>query len=260
MKLLILGATGRTGRLVVSEALKRGHAVHAVVRDAARLPVSSEKLAVFEGTPSDEETLRKAMEGCDAIVNTLNISRVSDFPWSPLRTPEDFLSRTIAKVIRIAGELGVRRIIVTSAFGVHETKAYLPGWFRWFIDHSNIGAAYRDHERQEDLLRTSSLDWTIVRPVGLTNSKREQKVMVSKIADPQPTLTISRLAVARFLLDVVEQRAFVRQIVTVSKQRVARLKARHFAEKASGEMDKLWDERGWTNKTMDEWLKDDSEK
>jgi len=218
MKLLILGGTGRMGRLLVAEALRRGHQVNALVRDSAHLPSSATagQLQSFIGTPPDQAVLREAMRGCDAIVNTLNISRTSDFPWSPLRTPEDFLSQSIESVIKTARELGLQRAVVVTAFGVHETKPDMPGWFRWMVNNTNIGPAYQDHERQEDRLRASALDWTIVRPVGLTNSQRAQKVLLSYGSQPKPSLTISRLAVAKFLLDVVEGDLYVKEAVTVS--------------------------------------------
>lgn len=80
------------------------------------------------------------MQGCDAVLSTLNITRYSDFPWSSLRTPETFLSNTIQKVLAIAADLNLKRIIIISAWGDHETRQDIPFWFRWLIDRSNIGA------------------------------------------------------------------------------------------------------------------------
>ena len=119
-------------------------------------------------------------------------------------------------VIEVAGELGLQRIIVTSAWGVHETKKDIPFWFRWLIDHSNIGVAYRDHERQEQLLEASSCDWTAVRPVGLTNSARDKNVVVTVSNVPKPNLTISRYSVAKFMVDVYTSGAYSRQAVAIS--------------------------------------------
>ena len=78
MKILVLGATGRTGKFIIEEALKKGHYVTAIARD----PIKLEKyqIDIIQGTPYDYETLEKALTGCDAVINTLNVSRRSDNP------------------------------------------------------------------------------------------------------------------------------------------------------------------------------------
>lgn len=204
MKLLLLGATGRTGKWVLEEALMRGHAVNAIVRDDSRI-APHPSLRLFKGSPSDELLLRAALEGCEGVINTLNISRTSDFPWAPLRTPPQFLSTVMQLLIAACKAQGVQRIVVTSAWGVGNSGGEIPGWFRWFINNSNIGVAYRDHEKGEALLAASGLRWTCVRPVGLTNGKKQRAVGVSLNGEPKPSLTISRRNLARFLLDELEE-------------------------------------------------------
>lgn len=216
MKLLLLGATGRTGCHVLDHALARGHQVHALLRNHQRL-TAHQNLTAIEGNPSQADQLAEAMTGCEAVINVLNISRTSDFPWARLRTPETFLSDTMRTLLTNAEDAGVRRVVSCSAWGAAETRVDIPGWFRWFIDHSNIGVAYADHERAEQLLQASSLGYTIVRPVGLTNSKREQSIRESCNNTPKPSLTISRRTVAQFLVDALANDALIGQAVTVSK-------------------------------------------
>jgi len=115
MKLLILGATGRTGKHVLSGALKAGYAIHALVRDKSKIPDTA-NLTLFEGTPLDKAVLTTAMKDCDAVVSILNISRNSDFPWAKLRTPKTFLSDSIKNILEVTNELGVKRLIVCSAW------------------------------------------------------------------------------------------------------------------------------------------------
>ncbi len=215
MKILILGATGRTGKHVLEEALKKGHDVHVLVRNADKLPVT-QNLQVFTGTPIDIDILNRSMQGCDAIISTLNISRKSDFPWSPLRTPKDFLSSTMKNIISLAEKNHIKRIIAMTAWGVNESKKEIPGWFRWFIDHSNIKYPYLDHGKLENILTQTSLDWTIIRPAGLTNSKKIREVKVSFNANPKPGLTISRRNVAKFMIEVLEKGSYVRALPTIS--------------------------------------------
>lgn len=216
MRILILGATGRTGRHLVEQALHKGHIVHALVRDKNKVRLAHNQLHLFEGSPADIGAIEKAMQGCDAVLSSLNISRTSDFPWSPLRTPKDFLSDSMNKIIAVCNKSGCKRIIVTTAWGVNETKKEIPGWFRWFIDNSNIRFPYIDHGVMENILKASSLDWTIVRPAGLTNSSKEKKVKISFNGLPRPGLTISRRNVAKFMLSALEEGGFIRQLPTIS--------------------------------------------
>lgn len=216
MRMLLLGATGRTGHWVLREALATGHEVVCLVRDTTKLPTQKGML-VIQGDPLDTVVLQKSIAKCDAVISVLNVSRKSDFPWAPLRTPDYFLSEVMGKLIPLAKDEGVRRLIVCSAWGVAETREDIPGWFRWMIDNSNIGAAYADHERQEALIESSHLDWTIVRPVGLTNSQKAEIVRETYDNEPKPKLTISRQSVAKYLVNCLAEGASIRKKVTISK-------------------------------------------
>ena len=90
MKILLLGATGRTGLHLLRQSLERGHIVHALVRDKRKIKMSHKNLMLSEGSPSDKDLLDNAMKGCEAILSALNISRKSDWPWAKLRTPNNF--------------------------------------------------------------------------------------------------------------------------------------------------------------------------
>jgi putative NADH-flavin reductase len=218
MHILILGATGRTGRILLNEALNRGHRVSIVVGHKGSLKTDPGLIDVHEGTPLNKFTLAEAMSGCEAILSTLNISRVSDFPWSKLRTSKDFLSSSMKKILELANEKHISRIIITTAWGVAETKKDIPFWFRWLINNSNIRFPYIDHEKQEEMLKHSDTNWTIVRPVGLTDSEREKEIQVSLNNIPKPSLKISRKNVALFMLDVLENNLYNRQCPVISEK------------------------------------------
>src|SRR5882757_5055340 len=204
MKILLLGATGRTGKHVLHYLLDSGYRVNVLVRNKNKLNYSSNNLQVFEGDTTDKKILLNAAEGCAALISVLNISRTSDFPWARLRTAKDFLSKTMENILQVSKEINISRIIVCSAWGVHETKKDIPAWFRWIINNSNVGVAYKDHERQEDLLKSSLFNYTIVRPVGLTNSIKIKEVQVSINNIPKPSLTISRKSTAKFMVQLLK--------------------------------------------------------
>ena len=218
MHILILGATGRTGRVLLREAIKRGHRVTILISHRGALKTKPELVEVYEGTPLNKFTLADAMRGCDAVLSTLNISRVSDSPWAKLRTSKDFLSSSMKHILDAAIENKVKRVIIATAWGVAETRKDIPFWFRWLIDHSNIYYQHQDHEKQEVLLKASHLDWTIIRPVGFNDSEKERKIKVSFNNHPKPSVTISRRNVALFMLDTLEKKLHIRENPVISEK------------------------------------------
>jgi putative NADH-flavin reductase len=218
MHILILGSTGRTGRVLLHEALKRGHRVTLLISHKGALKIKPELVEIYEGTPLNKFTLADAMQGCDAVLSTLNISRHSDSPWSKLRTSKDFLSSSMKHIIEAATENDIKRVIITTAWGVAETRKDIPFWFRWLIDNSNIRYQHHDHEKQEVLLKASNLDWTILRPVGLSDSEKIRELKVSFNNQPNPSVTVSRRNVALFMLNVLEKNLYARQCPVISEK------------------------------------------
>jgi uncharacterized protein YbjT (DUF2867 family) len=218
MRILLLGATGRTGKLLLDQTLKHGHIVHALVRDKRKIPLEKYNLKLFEGSPADKDTLDQAMQGCEAILSVLNISRKYEWPWAGIRTPKDFLSVTMRNIIELCAKNNIRRVVFTSAWGVKETKKDLPGWFRWLVDNSSLKYPYRDHERQEELVENSNLDWTAVRPAFLTNSHHPKEVIVSEQNQPKPRLYLSRKNLAAFMLEALEKNLYLCQAPVLSEK------------------------------------------
>lgn len=217
MKILILGATGRTGRLIVEEALKQGYDLNVLVRDKNKMPFNSKSIEIYEGTPTRRTDLAAAMHGCDLIISALGIVRASDAPWSKLITPKNFISESIKNVIAEADQQNVKRLITISAWGVGETKKQIPFWLRWLIDYTNMGPVYEEHEKEEKLLANSNLNWTAVRPVALSDSKKIKTLKVSFNNLPKPSLQISRQSVAKFIVDVVKSDKYDLKSPTISE-------------------------------------------
>jgi putative NADH-flavin reductase len=111
MKILILGATGRTGKLILEEALNQDYEVNCLVREPKRIKANHEKLKILKGSPEQISDLENALKGCKGIISALNISRKSDFPWSKLRTPPTFLSDIMKNIISLTEKNGLERIV-----------------------------------------------------------------------------------------------------------------------------------------------------
>ncbi|MGF7043002.1 NAD(P)-dependent oxidoreductase [Mucilaginibacter lappiensis] len=217
MKILILGATGRTGRLIVEEALKQGYDLNVLVRDKSKISFNSKSINVFQGTPTRSPDLAAAMQGCDLIISALGIVRASDAPWSKLITAKNFISESIKNAIAEAGQQNVKRLITISAWGVGDTKKQIPFWLRWLIKYTNMGPVYAEHEVEEKLLANSDLNWTAVRPVALNDSNKVKTLKVSFNNFPKPSLYISRQSVAKFIVDIVKSDKYDRKSPTISE-------------------------------------------
>ncbi|MEX0968443.1 MAG: NAD(P)-binding oxidoreductase [Bacteroidia bacterium] len=216
-KILLLGATGRTGKLVLKKAVESGYAVNCLSRNSDRIEKQN-GLTLFEGNPNHKPDLEKAISDCNAVISVLNISRRSDFPWAKLKTPGNYLSDVMKLLVSIAEKKNINRLAVVSAWGASETNNDIPKWFKWFIKNSNIGITYEDHERQEKLVTESKLAWTIIRPVGLTNSMREENIKETIDNKPKPSLTISRQSVAQYLVGCLNETELIRKKIVISKK------------------------------------------
>jgi len=210
MNILILGSTGRTGKLLTQLAIARNHQVTAIIRDKRNATVP--KVKHLEGSPTDPRLLNEALQGIDAVVVSLNINRTSDNPFAKVVSPLTLISDSVGVLIPAMEQNKVKRIISVSASGVGDSYYHMPLVGRLLIRHSNIWKAYEDHARQEQLLRKSGLEWTIVRPVMLTNKDTEKSI--ATIGKPSGS-SISRKAVATFILDALESEKYVGDCVTL---------------------------------------------
>jgi putative NADH-flavin reductase len=209
MKILILGITGRTGKLIAEEALKRGHTIAGIARDKSK--VSFSNVEIFEGNPYDYETVEKAIIGCESVISTLNIFPQTQGLFSKIRTPLDIMSVSIKNTVNLMEKNGIKRIVVMTAMGVGDSYKELPGFFALMVKVTNIKYAYADHDLQEKILENSSLDWTVVRPVGLNDKNDNLSILHNLAGEGKIKSMISRNAVAHFILDCIENGQFIRQ-------------------------------------------------
>lgn len=210
MKLLVIGATQGIGADTVSEALARGHTVRAMARGADALE-PGERLEPFAGDATDPEDVARALSGVDAVIVTLGIRERLAMLWQE----ERLFSTATGVLLPLMAAHGPARLIVVTGFGAGESRAAMSAPER--LGHKAIlGRPYADKDRQEALVEASDLDWTIVRPVILTNSEARDTVRV--LDDPATWRNglVSRKSVARVLVDLAESGAHSRQGVVVA--------------------------------------------
>ena len=164
MELTVFGANGPTGRQVVRQALAAGHHVAAVTRRPDQFPLSSPQLDVVAADVTDPDGVERVLAGGGAVISTFGV------PYS--RHPVTVYSEGIASIVRGMRVHGIRRLVcVTSTTLATEG---VPGetlfWRRVLTPllRNVVGRTlYDDMERMETIVRSSDLDWTIVRPAGL---------------------------------------------------------------------------------------------
>jgi uncharacterized protein YbjT (DUF2867 family) len=167
MRVLVIGATGGTGRELVQQALAQGHQVTAFVRDPARLPIEHANLRVAKGDVLEYATVESAMRGQDAVVSALGHRRFF--------YPNKIQSEGMRNILRAMQTCDVPRLICETALGLGNSafRMGIPGTF--FFLPLVLAFYFWDKARQEDLIMASDRDWTIVRPGILTSGAARRK-------------------------------------------------------------------------------------
>ena len=217
-RVLVLGGTGRTGRHVIDKALAAGYSVNVLARRPEAVTQTHENLTVFKGTPENAKDLDAAIEGCDAVVATMNNARASDSPFGKIVNSPTLLSDIFGNVIAAMNKHGVRRVVQLGATGAGDSFDAAPWIFRQFIKRTNLGVAYRDHEGVEAALATSGLDWTVGRAVGLGNKSGPvtESYVIDGKSQPKPSMQIGRESVAEWLVAALERSDLFGKTPTIS--------------------------------------------
>jgi putative NADH-flavin reductase len=211
-RVVVVGAAGRTGALLVQDALRSGHHVTAVVRRPSPLPRSADsRLSVRLADVLEPATLDGALVGADAVISALGAP--------PTRRRTTLFSEGCR---HLAGEMrrsGVRRLVVISAIPVE--RAAGAGVLERRVAHPLLNSAFRatydDLRRMEaQLAETRDLDWTVVRPPRLTGGPASGRVRVRVGAGLAGAWSISRRDLSRTVVDGLDDPEWNRSVVCVA--------------------------------------------
>jgi putative NADH-flavin reductase len=161
---LIIGASRGIGLETVKCALEAGHIVRALARSARRIPVGHPKLTKVSADARDQAAVAGALEGVDAVIQTLGVVAGRDMMLKPVRLFSDATRVLIAAM----KETRVKRLIAVTGFGAGDSRNR-GGCLYNTAFHLFLGRAYDDKDEQEYLIQESGLDWVIARPVILTS-------------------------------------------------------------------------------------------
>ena len=196
MRITVFGASGRTGRSLVEQALEDGHEVAAFVRDASSFGLPGDRLDVHEGDARDPEAVAEAIRGSDAVISVLALSKADDEPE---------YSHATRAIVEAAKAEGVRRVVVTAnhdVFGDDEVTG-------------EFAAHAREHRRNRETLRASGLDWTIL-AAGWVVDEPAAGTYEATVDGRAPGRKITPPELAKAALDALARDDWVGHIVGVT--------------------------------------------
>ncbi len=195
MKLLVLGATGATGKEIVRQALAQGHEVTALVRHTTKASFATPVQNVV-GNVLDPASLQRALAGQEGVVCSLGSTATGSFKEMTM------LSEGTRNLVTTMQAQGVRRLVCITGVGAGESKGHGPWYYNWLIQPLLLRGVYEDKTRQETVVRGSGLQWTLVRPALLTNGAARGKAATRAYTrlDGVRVGKISRADVAAFCL------------------------------------------------------------
>ena len=209
MKIAVFGATGKTGAEVVKQALERGHTVNAFVRDPNKMTIKNTNLTVIQGDVLEALAVERSVEGTDAVVVALGAGPDTKGPMQTNGT------RNIVGAMK---KYRAGRLIVMSSYPMSGSPESM-GYLRARVTEEQIAGMkplIDDKAGQEKETSQSELEWTIVRPMSLTDSPKTAKYRVGEKVEVKPGDSIARADVADFMLRCLETREWVGKIVTLS--------------------------------------------
>ncbi|NEO26693.1 MAG: SDR family oxidoreductase [Kamptonema sp. SIO4C4] len=208
MKLLIFGATGRTGRLLVAQALEQGYRVTAFSRNPAKLNIEHPHLQVVQGDVMDTSAVEQAVQGQDAVVCVLGAGQ---------KLTGNIRSEGTRQIIQAMEKAGIRRLICQSTLGAGESWGSLNFFWKYIMFGFLLRNVLADHERQEQQVKQSRLDWTIVRPGSLVDGIRTTQYRHGFPGTDKTTkLQISRADVADFMLKQLTDHGYLGKTPSLS--------------------------------------------
>lgn len=209
--ILIMGATSGIGAYAVEEAIGRGIPVRAFARSADSLEVR-DLVQPFPGDALSAEDVASAVAGVRCVVYALGIKERLAMLWEE----ETLFSESTRVLIDTMARNDVRRLVVVTGFGAGRSRSAMSKLES--LGHKAVlGRPYADKDRQEAIIVQSDLDWTIARPVILTNGQKSGRLRVLRDPSTWRNGLMSRRDVASYLIDAVVDDLDIRADVVLSR-------------------------------------------
>lgn len=212
MKIAVFGATGIVGKAVVNEALKKGHEVTVLTRNGEKVTTRHEYLHIVEGNVADKNVVRTVLKDQEAVIQTLGIGGKGD------GKPTSIVSEANKVIMTEMEQMNVKRLIAISVIGAGDSLTFLPWIYRklvlplfmkWFQ------AVIDDKNRMELMIKSSGLDWTIVRCTTVKERPATGKVNAT-LDGKGLKFSISAADMAVFIVNQLTDNSFLKQNPTIS--------------------------------------------
>lgn len=203
-KITIIGASSGIGLKSLELALDRDHYVTAFSRSAKSIGIEHKNLEKINGNALDKNDLEKVISGSDIVIQSLGVP----LNFNLLTGPISLFSESTVKIIEIMKESNVKRLISVTGFGAGDSISSIHPLQK--IGFNLVfGRAYNDKTIQEELIKNSSLAWTIVRPGVLTNCNKEREYKVLDKPEDWRNGVISRHSVADFIIKQIDDKSYI---------------------------------------------------
>ena len=204
--LLIIGASKGIGRCAVDSALEHGCSVRSMARTAGNIDLDHERVEKFSGDATDQDDVRRALDGVDAVILALGI------PSGPtqLLKQTTLFSRATRILVREMEQNGPKRLIAVTGFGTGESRSAMNP-IEQFGHRLLLGRPYADKDVQEEIIQRSELDWTIARPTILTNRPATGNYKILAKPESWRNGLISRSDVAQFMVECALDREHLQE-------------------------------------------------
>ena len=208
MKLVIFGSTGSVGSQVVKQALEQGHTVTAFVRNPSKLNVQHPNLSIFTGDVMNSALVEQAVIGHDAAICILGSGK---------KLNGNVRSQGTKNVIQALEQAGIKRFICQSTLGAGDSWSNLNFYWKYIMFGFILRKVFADHQIQEEYVRQSDLDWTIIRPAAFIEGTRTGKYRHGfPGSDRTSSLTISRPDIADFILKQLTDNTYLGKAASLS--------------------------------------------
>jgi putative NADH-flavin reductase len=212
MKVSIFGATGFSGQGILAEALKQGHEVTILVRDASKILIKHKNLSIIEGNVLDPKTVASVLQHQEAVIQCLGVGGKGD------GKPTTFISDATKVIVDEMQKHQIKRLVAMSNVGAGNSIAFQPWFFTkiilpYFMKWLQV--IIEDKNRMEPIIINSNLDWTIVRCPNIVD--KTAKGMCNATLDGKGLkLSITLPDLSKFMVDQLSQTTFIKQAPSVS--------------------------------------------
>ncbi len=201
--IIVFGASGKTGILIVYQALNQGHQVTAFARQPSKVTIEHKNLRIIRGDVLDYDKVKEAVQGHDVVLCALGVDK---------NKPNTVISDGTRNILKAMESTGVKRFICMSSAGILGNDGGF--WFGKIIMPLFLNHVFDDKKRQVNVIRESNADWVIIRPVGLTDAP---KTNTYKVNPGIPTSkSIPRADVADFMLKLLTDKRYDGQMPALS--------------------------------------------